>query len=48
MNTIARADEVLCLEWGKISAHGKPKELLERDDNLYAKFYRTQIMHEEN
>jgi ABC-type multidrug transport system fused ATPase/permease subunit len=48
MNTIARADEVLCLEWGKISAHGKPKELLVRDDNLYAKFYRTQILHEES
>ncbi len=48
MNTIARADEVLCLEGGEISTHGTPKELLAQGDNLYAKFYRTQILHEES
>ncbi|EKD65897.1 MAG: hypothetical protein ACD_49C00077G0025 [uncultured bacterium (gcode 4)] len=47
MNTIARADEVLCIEDWIISAHGKPKDLLEQNDNPYARFYRTQILHEE-
>lgn len=47
MNTIARADEVICIEDWIISAHGKPKDLLERNDNPYARFYRTQILHEE-
>ncbi len=46
MNTISRADEVLCVENGRIVAHGKPKDLLEADDNPYAKFYRAQILHE--
>lgn len=47
MNTIARSDEVLCMEHGKITAHGKPADLLKQNDNPYARFYRTQILHED-
>ena len=44
MSTIARADLIYCLENGKISASGTHSELLEKENNAYARFYRAQVL----
>ena len=46
MSTISRSDMIYCLEWGSISASGSHRDLLSRDDNAYARFYRVQVLHD--
>lgn len=43
MSTIARADEIFCLEQGTILHRGTSAELLAHGDNVYARFYEAQI-----
>lgn len=47
MSTISKADEIYCLEDGHITAKGNHKELLTLWNNAYARFYKTQVLHEE-
>jgi len=47
MSTISKADEIYCLEDWFFANHWKHKDLLKSGENLYAKFYKTQINHEE-
>ncbi|MDD5770197.1 MAG: ATP-binding cassette domain-containing protein [Candidatus Gracilibacteria bacterium] len=44
MSTISKADEIYCLEDGNFKHYGKHKDLLEKDDNIYARFYKAQIL----
>jgi ABC-type bacteriocin/lantibiotic exporter with double-glycine peptidase domain len=46
MSTISRSDMIYCLEWWSISASGSHRDLLARDDNAYARFYRVQVLHD--
>lgn len=48
MSTISRADEILCLEDGKIEKSGSHSALLQDQNNAYARFYRAQILHHES
>jgi ABC-type transport system involved in cytochrome bd biosynthesis fused ATPase/permease subunit len=47
MSTIAKANEIYCLEEWYFKNHWKHKDLLEKSDNIYASFYKTQVNHEE-
>ncbi len=45
MSTISRADEIYCLEDGKFSSKWTHIELMKENTNMYAKFYRAQVLH---
>lgn len=47
MSTISKADIIYCIDNWTISNCWNHKELLKNNDNLYAKFYKTQVLHEE-
>ncbi len=46
MSTISKADVIYCLENGEIKHFWTHKELLWKNDNIYATFYKTQILHD--
>lgn len=46
MSTISRADLIYCLEDWEIKNSWTHKELLTKADNVYASFYKTQILHD--
>lgn len=46
MSTIAKVDEIYCLEQWVISATGNHTTLLQNSNNPYARFYKAQILHE--
>ena len=46
MSTISKADIIYCLENGEIKHFWTHKELLWKNDNIYATFYKTQILHD--
>lgn len=46
MTTISKADWIYCIEWSTISSSGNHKNLLADWNNAYARFYKTQVMHD--
>lgn len=47
MSTISRADTIYCLESHSIKKSGTHRELLNQWDNIYAQFYRAQVLHDD-
>lgn len=46
MSTISRADKIFTLENGKVEHSGTHEQLLNENNNAYARFYKAQILHD--